>query len=174
MKRIPLITGFLLFVLLCVSSSYWVMKLIQPDTRKVSAPEVTRPVADVESVAGLFGGVMLADTTYQLKGVIQANPMNQSVAILSTDSSPEKAYTFNSDVSSGSALDQVFSNYVLLKGNGTSKRVELPQEAPTAQIIPATEPPVNFQENKVPDRSKRSARRNSQGMKRTPPFGSDR
>lgn len=174
MKRIPLITSFLLFVLLCVSTSYWVMKLIKPDTRKISAPPLTKPVADVESVASLFGGVMLADTTYQLKGVIQANPMNQSVAIIATDSSPEKAYTFNSDVTSGSALNEVFSNYVLLKGNGASKRIDLPHETSTSHITEVTKPPVNLQENKVPNRSKRSSGRHSQGMRRPSPPESDR
>jgi len=174
MKRIPFIVSFLLFVLLCVSSSYWVMQLIKPDTRKVSAPQVTKPVANVESVAGLFGGVMLADTTYQLKGVIQANPMDQSVAIIATDNSPEKAYTFNSDVTSGSALNEVFSDYVLLKGNGASKRIDLPQETSTSHITEATRSPVNLQENKTPNRNKRSSRRHSQGMKRPSPSESGR
>lgn len=154
MKRIPLIVAFILFVLFCVSSSYWVMRLIKPDTRKkVLVQQVAKPVADVESVAKLFGGVMLVDTNYQLKGVIQANPMDQSVAVISIDGSPMKAYPVDSEVTSGSAVGEVFSNYVLLKDHGVTKRVELPQDKIGRQAIEILQPPVSSPPGKEPDRN---------------------
>jgi general secretion pathway protein C len=164
MKRIPLITSLVLFVLLCLSSSYWVMQLIKPETRKVSAPEEAKPVANVDSVASLFGGVMVVDTNYQLKGLIQANPMNQSEAIIEVDGSSMKAFSVDSDVSSGSSLAEVYSHYVLLKGNGGSKRIELPKETTSSQITSVTKPPLDVPpsnsqaENKAPNRSVRGAK----------------
>ena len=162
MKRIPLIISILLFILLCVSSSYWVMRLIKPEIRKVSAPQAAKPVADVDSVASLFGGVMLVDINYQLKGVIQANPMNQSVAIIGIDGSPMKAYTVNSEVNAGSDLSQVFSNYVLLKDHGVSKRIELPHNPTTSDITAASRPPIDVQSsygNRMLNRGKKAFER---------------
>lgn len=147
MKRIPIIVSFIFFVLLCVSISYWVMHLIKPTTRKISAPQIVKPVADVESVAGLFGGAMIVDTSYQLKGLIQANPMNESVAIIGVDGKATKAYGFDSEVNPGSALNEVYSNYVLLKDNGINKRVELPAEVSPSQITEVTRAPVGAQPN---------------------------
>ncbi|MCD6027246.1 MAG: hypothetical protein K0R08_1765 [Solimicrobium sp.] len=140
MKRVPLIVSFVLFVLLCVSSSYWVMRLVKPETRKILAPQVAQPVADVESVASLFGGVMLVTTNYHLKGIVQANPMSQSVAIIGVDGSPAKAYPVDTEVN-GTALNEVYSNYVLLGDNGVSKRVDLPtNDAKSTQITEVITP----------------------------------
>lgn len=158
MKRIPLISSIVLFILLCVSSSYWVMRLIKPEIRKVSVPQAAKQVVDVASVSSLFGSVMLLDTNYQLKGVIQANPMNQSVAIIGIDGSPMKAYTINSEINGGSDLSEVFSNYVLLKDHGVSKRVELPNEMPSSQITGFSRSPIDIKpsENRTLNRGKRA------------------
>ncbi|PRC92869.1 type II secretion system protein N [Solimicrobium silvestre] len=129
MKRIPLISSFILFILLCATSSYWVLQLIKPETRKISAPQITKPTADVESVAGLFGGAMAVDTNYQLKGVVLANPMGQSVAIIAVDGKPTQAYPMNTELSPGVTLNEVHSGYILLLDNGISKRVDLPQDS---------------------------------------------
>jgi type II secretory pathway component PulC len=140
------------------------MQLIKPDIRKVSAPAESKPVADVDSVASLFGGTMVVDTSYQLKGLIQANPMNQSEAIIEIDGSPMKAYSVNSDVSSGSSLAEVYSDYILLKGNGVNKRVELPHvtTSTSTQITPVMNSPVGAQvERKAPNRSARGPKRQS-------------
>lgn len=168
MKRIPIIASLIFFILLCVSGSYWVMQLIQPEKRKISAPQEAKAVADVESVAGLFGGAMVVDTSYQLKGLIQANPMDQSQAILEVDGSPMKAFSVNSDVSSGSVLSEVFSSYVLLKGGGVNKRVELPQQSnpSSSYITPVTRPPIGMQPADQSHVEKPAPNRNSRGSRR--------
>lgn len=161
-NRIPLILSIILFILVCVSASYWIMRLIKPETRKVSAPEEVKPVANVESVASLFGGAMLVDTSYQLKGVIQANPMRESVAIIGVDNNPTKAYTFDSQISGGSALNEVFSGYVLLKDHGITKRIELPHESTSSHITAVTKPPVGVNPavppNRMPNRGRGTSR----------------
>ncbi len=78
---------------------------------------------------------MILDTSYQVTGIIQANPMSQSVAIIAVDGKPTKAYSMDMEVIPGSALNTVSSNYILLMDNGIAKRVELPKDAP-APITP--------------------------------------
>lgn len=174
MKRIPLIASLILFILLCASGSYWAMRLIKPEVRKFSVPQTTKPVADVESVASLFGGAMLVDTSYQLKGIVQANPMSQSVAIIGIDGKPMQAYPMNQDVNPGSALSGVFSDYVLLQDNGVSKRVELPQEQTLSGSITPVEnsKPSASQTNAVSDRMSSNSRDNEEN-KRKKPMGAE-
>lgn len=176
MKRIPLIISFIFFVLLCVSISYWVMHLIiNPTARKISAPQIVKPVADVDTVATLFGGAMVVDTSYQLKGLIQANPMNESVAIIEVDGKPTKAYGFDVEVHPGSALNEVNSNYILLKDNGINKRVELPQDASSSQITAVNRPPISAQPTRSPPERPALMRnlpqRDSQGGRPVAPIG---
>lgn len=135
MKNIPLISSAVLLVLLCVSVSYWVLQLIQPPARKIVAPVAATPVANVGSVATLFGGAIATATNYQLKGVVLANPMNQSVAIIAVDGKPPQAYPMKTELNPGVTLDQVFASYVLLSDNGVSKRIDLPQDASSAEQI---------------------------------------
>ena len=135
MKKIPLISSAVLLVLLCVSVSYWVLQLMQPPVRKLVAPAAATPTANVESVATLFGGAIATATNYQLKGVVLANPMNQSVAIIAVDGKPPQAYPMKTELNPGVTLEQVFANYVLLSDNGVSKRIDLPQDASSAEQI---------------------------------------
>ena len=135
MKRISLILSVVLFIVLCVTASFWVMQLMKPETRKISAPPVTKPVADVESVAGLFGGAMAMNTNYQLKGIILANPSDQSGAIIAVDGKPTQAFRINAEINSGVKLSEVHASYILILDNGISKRVDLPQDSKASTQI---------------------------------------
>jgi general secretion pathway protein C len=128
MKRISLILSFVLFIALCVTMSFWVLQFIKPEARKIAAPPATKPVADVESVAGLFGGALAVNANYQLKGIVLANPANQSGAIIAVDGKPTQAYRIDAEISPGVKLSEVHSTYILILDNGVSKRVELPQD----------------------------------------------
>ena len=129
MKRLPLISSVLLFILLCVSASFWVLQLMKPPARKVAAPVMMAPQAEVDSVVSLFGGSAAVASNYQLKGVVLANPMKQSVAIIIADGKPPQAYPINAEIQPGVTLSEVHSGYIMLLDNGISKRVELPQDA---------------------------------------------
>jgi len=129
MKRISLITSIVLFIVLCVSTSFWVLQFMKPEARKIVAPPVAKPVASVESVAGLFGGALAVNSNYQLKGIVLANPTNQSEAIVAVDGKAPQAVTVNKEISPGVKLSEVHSNYVLILDNGVSKRVDLPLES---------------------------------------------
>jgi general secretion pathway protein C len=129
MKRISIVLGFVLFIVLCATGSFWVMQFMKSEPRKISAPPMSKPVANVESVAGLFGGALAVNSNYQLKGIVLANPQNQSEAIIVVDGKPSQAFTVNSEISPGVKVTEVRSGYVLIMDNGVSKRVELPQDA---------------------------------------------
>jgi len=103
--------------------------------RKVSAPPVSKPVPEVETVASLFGGAMAVNTNYQLKGIVLANPRNQSDAIIAVDGKPSQAFTVNSEISPGIKLTEVHAGYVMILDNGVSKRVELPAESSASMQI---------------------------------------
>ena len=103
--------------------------------RKVSAPPVSKPVPEVETVASLFGGAMAVNTNYQLKGIVLANPRNQSDAIIAVDGKPSQAFTVNSEISPGIKLTEVHAGYVMILDNGVSKRVELPTDPAASMQI---------------------------------------
>ena len=136
MKRISLILSFVLFILLCVTTSFWVLQFIKPQTRKISAPPMVRPVADVQSVAGLFGGALAVNTNYQLKGIVLSNPGSQSEAIVVVDGRPAAAFTVGTEINPGVKLSEVHAGYILILDNGVSKRVDLPlpQDAKSAYL----------------------------------------
>ncbi len=96
---------------------------------------MAKPVASVDSVAGLFGGAMAVNSNYQLKGIVLANPNNQSEAIVAVDGKAPQAVTVNNEISPGIKLSEVHSDYVMILDNGVSKRVDLPLESKaTGQI----------------------------------------
>lgn len=135
MKRISLITSFVLFIVLCATFSYWVMQFIQPPVRRINAPQLAKPVASAEAVAGLFGGALAQNSSYQLKGYVRANPMNQSEAIIAVDGKAAQAVTVDTEVSPGVKLTEVHPTYVMLLDNGVSKRIELPQNSKASMQI---------------------------------------
>lgn len=128
-SRVSLFIGFVLFIVLCATTSFWVMQFMKSEPRKISAPPMSKPVADVESVAGLFGGALAVNSNYQLKGIVLANPQNQSEAIIAVDGKPSQAFTVNSEINPGVKVTEVRAGFILIMDNGVSKRVELPQDA---------------------------------------------
>lgn len=134
MKRLPLITSFLLFIALCVSTAYWAMQLFKPPLRAVAAPPQTSQPAPpkLESAATLFGGhtaTAVVASNFQLKGVVVASNAAESVAILSANGKPAQAVRFNSEVLPGVKVMEINRSYVLLSEGRAMKRVELPANA---------------------------------------------
>ena len=103
---------------------------------------MAKPVANVESVAGLFGGAMAVNSNYQLRGIVLANPKNQSEAILSVDGKAAQAVTVNKELSPGIKLNEVYANYVLILDNGVSKRVDLPETSKSSGTVPSILEPI--------------------------------
>jgi general secretion pathway protein C len=132
MKRMPLITSFILFIALCVSAAYWAMQLYKPAARPVAAlPMTDLPAPDPESAANLFGGraTAVVASNFQLKGVVMASNPADSVAILAANGKKPQAVRTNAEVVPGVTVTEVQRDHVLLSEGGVTKRVDLPQDA---------------------------------------------
>lgn len=132
MKRLPLITSFILFIALCVSAAYWAMQLFKPPLRAVAAPPQTnQPALRLDAAVGLLGGHSNAvvASNFQLKGAVVASNPSESVAILVANGKPSQAFRTNAEVVPGVTVKEVNRRYVLLSEGGVIKRVELPEDA---------------------------------------------
>lgn len=131
MNRWPLISSFVLFIALCVSTAYWAMQFFTPPARRVAAPpETTRPVPQAGAAASLFGGHSGArDSNFQLKGVVMASNPDESVAIIAANGKPPRAIRTNAEISPGVTVKEVQKRYILLIESGVVKKVELPEIA---------------------------------------------
>jgi len=130
-KRLPEFLSLLLFMLLCACTAYWVMQLIKPPLRAVTAPpQAEQAQVDVSLAAGLFGGrgTVTVASNYQLLGVVAAKKNEDSVAILSADGKPAQAVRQGKELLPGTSIKEVHATYVLLSEGGVLKRVMLPED----------------------------------------------
>lgn len=145
MKRLPLLTSFLLFIALCASVAYWAMQMFKPPLRPVAAPPRTvQAEVSPDAAAVLFGGRPskgAVASNYQLRGVITAGP-HDSIAILSADGKPAQAVRVGLEVAPGVTVKEVQRDYVLLSEGGAAKRVGLPESAKDLPNI-ASASPIN-------------------------------
>jgi general secretion pathway protein C len=152
MKRLPVVVSFLLFIALCASIAYWAMQLFKPPVRPVAAPpRAVQAEVRTEAAMSLLGGgrsqgATAVATNYQLKGVVVAGNMRDSVAILSADGKPAQAVRADMEILPGVTVQEVHRDHVVLSEGGVSKRVELPEGAKgsgeTASVAPVRTGPV--------------------------------
>ncbi len=145
-KRFPILTSFILFVVLCASITYWTIQFMKPAPRPLAVVVPGGPVEiPLEVAASLFGGraaKVAVASNFQLKGVIFAANARDGVAILGADGKPPVSSRVNGEVIPGVTIKEVHRGYVLLSENGTIKRVELQEgaknsmqfESPVAQL----------------------------------------
>jgi general secretion pathway protein C len=138
MKRLPLLMSFVMFVLLCMSLSYWGMQVIKPKVRSVNAPVNTNTVEPGEGQWGsLFGRNPIAEaaaSNYQLKGVVVAAHPLDSAAILSADGKASQTIAVGKELSPGVILQEVHTTHIVISEAGAVKRVDLPQSVPNAGV----------------------------------------
>jgi general secretion pathway protein C len=131
MKRMPLITSFILFIALCVSAAYWSMQLFNPPLRAVAAPPQSIQLPSLDAAASLLGGhaAAVVASNFQLTGVVMASNPADSVAILAASGKKPQAVRTNAEVMPGVTVKEVQRDHVLLSERGVIKRVELPRDA---------------------------------------------
>jgi general secretion pathway protein C len=145
MKRLPLYISFVAVVALSVSLAYWALQLFKAPERTISAPPPqSAPPASLEAAAGLFGGqtVAVAVSNYQLRGVVASDRGRDSVAVLSFDGKPAKAYPVGAQVVQGVTVQQVEPRFVLLSEGGVVKRVDLAADTGPGTSSPAIQAPA--------------------------------
>jgi general secretion pathway protein C len=156
MKRWPWIISFLMFILLCISLSYWGMQMFKPKVRPVSAPQNTSTFEQLlgqwGSVFGLSPSAQMAASNYQLKGVVVAPQAQDSVAIISADGKPEQALAIGRELSPGVKLLAVRPTHIIVSESGVDKQIDLPKSSALTSGInvfsapsPITSAPLNNQ-----------------------------
>ncbi|GAB2856820.1 hypothetical protein GCM10027277_26530 [Pseudoduganella ginsengisoli] len=148
MKRLPVpvtVATFGAIAALSASMAYWGMQLFKEQQRPIAAVvQQAAPEPSIEAAKGLFGGdvAVAVASNYQLKGVVAAINGRHSVAIISADGQPPKAYPVNAEVAPGVKVQEVAPRYVVLTEGGMPKRIELPADAPPGSSTAAMLPPL--------------------------------
>ncbi len=132
-KRMPAVTSFVLFLLLCASVTYWTLEFIKPAQRPLAAIMPTAVTdAPLAGAAGLFGGSTMKiamASNFQLKGVVAAGNPNESIAIVVADGKPPQSARINTEVQPGVVIKEVHGQYVLLTERGVTRRVDMQELA---------------------------------------------
>lgn len=143
MKRLPLVISFFSFILLCMSLSFWGLRIFKPQARNVAAPALQ---ASFEPGGGqwgtLFGNnqiAQMAASNYQLKGVVVARRTQDSAAIVSANGKPTQSVGVGQELAAGVTLKEVHDQYILISEGGAIRRIDLPQPSPASRISLQTE-----------------------------------
>lgn len=145
MKRLPLIINIVLFVALCVLTSYWVLQIFKPKPRPIVAPmsaEVLEPaMGQWGNLFGVNTVIENAPSNYQLKGVIVAAKAKDSAAIIVVEGKPTYSIGIGKELSPGVQLQEVHTTHIIVSENGIPKQIDLPQNSVnTDGIIPGVLP----------------------------------
>jgi general secretion pathway protein C len=130
MKRLPLLSSFLLFLMLCASVTYWVLQWMAPATRPLVVPtQAERALPAMSAAANLFGGTseVVSAIPVQLRGIIRAARPNESVAIIALEGKPARALRVNAEVANGIVIKEINVRGVVLSDHGVEREVRLPQ-----------------------------------------------
>ncbi len=147
MKRLPLIATILLFLLFCLSLSYWLSRWIKAPARTLQAAAVQsfEPNGNWGSIFGLPPQQQVQATDVQLKGVIYAKNPADSQVIVSLNNQANQAIRMNEDIGNGAILKQVGNNFIVVANGAAERRIELPANAQnlnglTIQFAPSSPP----------------------------------
>ena len=128
MKRLSAALSLLLFLALCASLAYWLLRWLAPASRPVAAPPVAqRPMPMLSAAYALFGGNPRGGgTMVQLRGIIHADRAAESVAIIAVEGKPPRALQIGSEVTPGVQLKEIRARTVILSERGADREVILP------------------------------------------------
>lgn len=141
MKRLPVLLSVFVFILLCMSLSFWGLQLFKPSTREVAMPMTQQSEPSVGGWGALFGNTQVTQmaSNYLLQGVVLAKRPDESLAIISANGKPANAIAINQQIAAGVHLKEVHEQYVLISEGGSMRRIELPAVA-TGNMIKMNSP----------------------------------
>lgn len=139
MKRLPLVINVILFALLCMLLSYWGLQIFKPAIRPIQAPvnvdSYEPSVGQWGNLFGLSARTEAAPSSYQLKGVIVAPRIKDSVAIIMVEGKPNFTIGVGKELMPGVSLQEVHADHVIVSESGIARRVDLPAPAPHTGIV---------------------------------------
>ena len=137
MKRLPIMSSFLLFLMLCASITYWLLQWMAPATRPLIVPvPEERALPEMSAAANLFGGNAEAVSTIavQLSGIIMANRGADSVAIMAIEGNPSRSLHINDELRDGLVLEEIKPTSVVLSSLAGKQEVALPSQRKVSSI----------------------------------------
>ena len=128
MKRLSTVLSLLLFLALCASLTYWLLRWLAPMPRPVAAPPVAQKSMPALAAAfTLFGGdPHSVAATVELRGILHADRSTESVAIIAVNGQPPRALRLSSEVTPGVQLKEIRTRTVILSARGAEREVSLP------------------------------------------------
>ena len=93
------------------------------------APASAAPASpEVSEAAGLLGDRVQAAATsnFQLTGIILANHLSASIAIIAANGKPARPFRVHAEIQPGISVQEVHRDYVLLQTGEHEQRLELP------------------------------------------------
>lgn len=128
MKRLPLLATLIVFVLFCLSLSYWLSRWIKAPDRSLQAATMQsyEPHGNWGMIFGLPPQQQVQASDVQLKGLIFAKNSADSQVIVSINNQANQAIRMNEDIGNGAILKQVGANFIVVANAGAERRIELP------------------------------------------------
>ncbi len=136
MKRFPLVSNSILFIVFCASAAYWGMQWLQPAARPIIAPPAPPEInVPLTAATALFGGIAANGmSNFQLTGIIVADRPGESIAIIAVDGAAARPYRINKEIKPGVRIQKVERDHVMLEQNGTLNRLSLPVRPDAAAL----------------------------------------
>jgi general secretion pathway protein C len=143
MKRLPLIFSFLSTIMLSLSCAFWGVPMLKAPLRNAAN---YAPQENVEPSPGQWGNLFgssqaMQDTAskYQLKGVVVAQSVQDSAAIVSVNGKPAQSLHVNQELTNGVTLNEVHETYIVIREAGVEKRIDLSLSADVQVLMQADE-----------------------------------
>ena len=117
-----------MIMVLCTSATYWALHLSTSQQRPVAVAPTAAMRIDNAATALLFGSGSSSAiaSNFQLRGIVLAPNVSDSVAIIVADGKPARALKIGSEIVLGATLQHINADHILISDNGVQKRVPLP------------------------------------------------
>ena len=130
-----------MIMVLCSSATYWTLHLSTSQQRPVAVAPTAVMRIDNAATALLFGSSgsnSAIASNFQLRGIVLAPNVADSVAIIVADGKPARALKIGSEIVVGANLQHINADHILISDNGVQKRVPLPSSTTPPSPSPST------------------------------------
>lgn len=129
--------------MLSLSCAFWGVPMLKAPLRNAAN---YAPQENVEPSPGQWGNLFgssqaMQDTAskYQLKGVVVAQSVQDSAAIVSVNGKPAQSLHVNQELTNGVTLNEVHETYIVIREAGVEKRIDLSLSADVQVLMQADE-----------------------------------
>ncbi len=128
-KRLPVLTSFVLFLALCAALTYWLLQWFAPVPRAVAAlPRSEQSMPPIAAAANLFGGHAEGNavSNVQLRGIVRSGGATGSRAIIAAEGHPARVMALEAEIMPGMTIKEIHERSVVLTDHGAERELSLP------------------------------------------------